>query len=107
MRRTLVDHARADRAQKRGDGRNRITLHEDLALVDHQEIDVLALDEALSRLAELDERKSRVVELRFFAGLKMDEVATALGTSLRTVEADWYFARAWLRAELRDFDPGE
>ncbi len=102
MRRILVDHARARGREKRGGDWRRVTLLGDEA-ADRGGRDVeqlLALDEALEKLAALDERQAQVVELRYFGGLKVDEVATALGVSKRTVEGYWTHARAWLRREL-------
>ncbi|MEM6673170.1 MAG: ECF-type sigma factor [Planctomycetota bacterium] len=99
MRRVLVDHARGKDAAKRGGGWEKITLEAGL-VEGEQEIDTLALDVALTRLAEVDERRARVVELRFFGGLTNREVAEHLGVSETTVEADWRFARAWLGREL-------
>lgn len=105
MRRVLVDHYRRRQAARRGGGQLRVTLDENLAGgADAADVDVLELDAALTRLGELDERKARVVELRFFSGLSVPEVAQALGVSQRTVEADWFFARAWLRGALRGDD---
>ena len=100
MRRVLIDHARAVGAQKRGGGRRRVTLSEMTPLLGQSEVDVLALDEALTELAALDARKARVVEFRFFSGMSMREVAEALGVSQTTAEEDWYFARAWLARRL-------
>lgn len=100
MRRVLIDHARRVGARKRGGGRRRVTLSEATPLLDQEEVDVLALDEALTELAALDERKARVVEFRFFSGMSMREVAEALGVSQTTAEEDWYFARAWLARRL-------
>jgi RNA polymerase sigma factor (TIGR02999 family) len=101
MRRILVDHARARQRDKRGGGRARVVLDEAVALSPQKDEDVLALDEALERLAKLDARQAKVVELRFFGGMNVEEVAAALGVSKRTVEGDWTFARAWLSRELR------
>lgn len=100
MRRVLVDHARSHDAAKRGGGRCRITLHGDVAVTAGPEIDFLALDETLERLAALDERQAAIVELRFFGGLTVEEVAEILGVSKRLVEGEWALARAWLRREL-------
>lgn len=99
MRRVLVDHHRRRTAAKRGGGGARVTLH-DAAADESRTVDVLALDEALTDLAAMDERKARVVELRFFGGLSVDEVAAVLQVSRRTVESDWFFARAWLQTRL-------
>jgi len=98
MRQILIDHARKRGAQKRKDPGRRITLSE--AAVDGPGLDLLALDEALTELAALDERKSRILELRFFGGLHNPEIAETLGVALNTVEKDWYAARAWLRGKL-------
>jgi RNA polymerase sigma factor (TIGR02999 family) len=102
MRRILVDHARSRQRDKRGGGRARVVLDEAVALSPQKDEDVLALDEALERLAALDPRQAKVVELRFFGGLSVEEVAEALKVSKRTVEGDWTFARAWLSRELRN-----
>ena len=102
MRRILVDHARRRRAAKR-DGGLRVTLDDSAAAVaggDASALDLIALDEALSRLGALDPRQARVVELRFFAGLEVEETARALGISPATVKRDWTFARAFLQREL-------
>jgi len=102
MRRILIERARARGRLKRGGGRVKVTL-ERLDLAAEQDPDVvLALDEALTRLAERDPRASRIVHLRFFAGLSVDETAAALDLSPRTVKREWTFARAWLYDELRD-----
>ncbi len=100
MRRVLIEHARKRSARKRGGDRRRVPLRDTLALSENPELDPLHLEEALSALENLDERKARVVELRFFSGLTCEEVASALGVSLRTVEKDWYVARAFLHREL-------
>ncbi len=102
MRRVLVDHARARHAEKRGAGAvlRLETAMDVVADAGANLIDVVVLDEAIEQLLALDERKARVVELRIFCGLPPDEVASLHGVSKRTVEADWYFARAWLRARL-------
>lgn len=100
MRQILVDHARRKRAGKRGEGWDRVTLDLAVDQLQQDDLDLLALDDALVQLAEHDPRKARVVELRFFAGLSMAEVAEILGVSTRTAEGDWYMARAWLRKTL-------
>lgn len=100
MRQILVDHARRKKAGKRGEGWDRVTLDVALDQLQREELDLVALDEALEALATKDARKARVVELRFFAGLKTAEVALILGVSERTVEGDWYVARAWLHKAL-------
>jgi RNA polymerase sigma factor (TIGR02999 family) len=99
MRRILVDHARRQAAGKR-DGGARVTLHEELAAPDADQVDLLALEEALARLQALDERAFRVVELRFYGGLEVEEVALVLDISEATVKRDWHFAKAWLSREL-------
>ncbi|MGI8742679.1 MAG: sigma-70 family RNA polymerase sigma factor [Bryobacteraceae bacterium] len=102
MRRILVDHARSRRAVKRGGLERRVTLNEGVFAAGNQAIDLIILDEALHRLAEFDERQSRIVELRFFGGLSLEEIAVVLDMSPRTVKRDWSVARAWLYGELRD-----
>ena len=100
MRSVLVDYARARGAAKRGAGWCRITLDEAAAFQAETALDLCALDEALARLAHLKRRAARIVELRFFGGMSVEEVANCLGVSVRTVKGDWRTARAWLRAEL-------
>ena len=101
MRRVLVDHARTRRALKRGGGGTQVTLSEaDHAVAASDDVDVLALDDALARLATMDPRKARLVELRYFAGLTIPEAAETLGISLATVGREWAVARMWLRREL-------
>jgi RNA polymerase sigma-70 factor, ECF subfamily len=102
MRRILVDHARYKHRAKRGGGRIRIQLNEQVALSPQKDEDLLALDEALVKLAEVDPRQAAIVELRFFGGLNVAEVAEVLGVSKRTVENEWTAVRAWLRRELAD-----
>lgn len=99
MRQILVDHARARLAKKR-DGGCRVTLAEDLAVAEPGEIDVLAVDDALRRLAALDPQQARVVELRYFGGLSIRETSQALGISEATVKRDWSTARAWLHRDI-------
>lgn len=109
MRRILVDHARRRRAAKR-DGGVRVTLEDHSAVCEGgsaQTLDVIALDDALRRLGDLDPRQARVVELRFFAGLEVEETARALGISPATVKRDWTFARAFLRRELDTATPDD
>jgi len=104
MRRVLVDHARRHQAVRRGGGGGqRVTLHPDLETAGTKDMDILELHEALERFSAVDERAARVVEMRFFAGLSIDETAEALGVSDRTVDNDWYVARAWLMRELAGF----
>jgi RNA polymerase sigma factor (TIGR02999 family) len=100
MRDVLVDHARRRHTEKRGNGRVRHLLDRVLAAYEEQHLDVLALNDALDRLAGMHERQSQVVQLRFFAGLTMPEIADNLGVSLSTVESDFRLARAWLRQQL-------
>ena len=101
MRRVLVDAARARRSRKRGGGAQDVTLDSRVNLGIPQNVDVIALDDALAGLERLDARKCQVVELRFFGGLSGEETAEALGVSPATVARDWTFARTWLRRELR------
>lgn len=96
MRRILVDHARARRALKRGENQKLPLLDELITVQTDPPVDVLDLDRALSRLEELDPEKSRMVELRFFGGLTVEEIAEVMGMSARTVMRHWQFARAWL-----------
>ena len=100
MRQILIDHARRRATKKRGGDRLRITLSPEVAAAPGPDVEMLALDEAMRELGELDPRKAKVVELRFFGGMTCGEVAAELGVSPKTAEADWYFARAWLRAKL-------
>ena len=96
MRRVLVDHARERKAAKRGGTAVRVALEEDVASTDAREVDLIALDSALDELAALDPRKSRLVEMRFFGGLEMEEIAGVLEISRATADRDWRFARRWL-----------
>jgi RNA polymerase sigma-70 factor (ECF subfamily) len=100
MRRILVDHARARHRVKRGGGTLQVSLHEAEAISPESSTDLLALDEALVRLAEVDGRKSRIVELRFFGGLSIEETAEVLQVSPGTVMHDWTLAKAWLYRAL-------
>ena len=101
MRRVLVDHARQHQAVKRGGAELKLQPLDDAeATGEGEDIDLVALDEALERLALLDEQQSRVVELRFFSGLSVEETAEVLKVSTRTVKREWRSAKAWLRAEL-------
>jgi len=102
MRRILVDHARQRDAAKRGRSQIHLTLDRIAAPAKESEVDVLAIDEALTRLAAVDSQQARIVELRFFSGLSVEETAAALGISPRTVKRDWSVARAWLRREIGD-----
>lgn len=100
MRRILVDHARGKNREKRGGGMQRVEFDAGLLGSEQCDEEVLALNEALEKLAKLDERQAQIVELRFFGGLTVQEVAEALGVSKRTVELEWKMIRAWLRREL-------
>jgi RNA polymerase sigma-70 factor, ECF subfamily len=102
MRRVLVDHARARKVQKRGGGAERVSVEEDLLVSREPEVDVLALDNALSALAEVDARKAQVIEMRFFGGMTVDETAEALRVSTDTVKRDWRLAKLWLLRELQE-----
>lgn len=101
MRRILVDYARAKGYQKRGGGAVKVTFDEGLPVVGGRDQDLVAVDDALEALARIDERKGRVVELRFFGGLSVEETATVLKVSPETVMRDWKLAKAWLLRELR------
>jgi RNA polymerase sigma factor (TIGR02999 family) len=108
MRRVLVDYARAHKAEMRGGGLKRVELEEGLAISVERSEDVLALDEALSRLTELNPRQARVVELRYFGGLSVEQIASVLSIAPRSVKRDWALARIWLFKELRvNADQGE
>ncbi len=102
MRRVLINHAESHRAAKRGGAWQRVTLAESDTPSPVPDVDLLALDEALVNLEKLDERQCRVVELRFFGGLTVDEAAEVLGVSSRTVELDWRMARSWLYKVLAE-----
>ena len=117
MRRVLVDYARQRGAQRRGDGAKRVSIHDTWAAdeVDqlqaldafHDEsVDVLAIDSALTKLQQVDEPQSRIVELRYFGGLTLEETALAAGISLASVKREWAMARAWLRRELAAYEAG-
>ena len=100
IRRTLIDHARNRRAARRGAGAKRVSLEDTVLFADERPDELVELDEALEQLRKLDVRQERIVELRFFAGLSVEETAEVLGISARTVKREWAVARAWLRAEL-------
>lgn len=110
MRRVLVDHARSRGADKRGGGSTTVTLDEDTVVVVGQgtgrALEVLAIDEALVRLAALDADQARIVELRFFAGLTVEETSLVLDRSPRTVKREWRLAKAWLTRELAPSESG-
>jgi RNA polymerase sigma factor (TIGR02999 family) len=101
MRRILVDHARANTAVKRGAGQMVSNLDECAVMTKEPSADLVALDMALERLSTFDSRQAKVVEMRFFAGMKEEEIADVLGISARTVKRDWTMAKAWLYGELR------
>ncbi len=101
MRRILVDFARAKKAGKRGGQDQKITFDEALPVSSEQESELIALDEALNELAVLNERQSRIVEMRYFGGMTEEEIAETLDISTRTVRRDWSIARAWLYRELK------
>jgi RNA polymerase sigma factor (TIGR02999 family) len=104
MRRILVDAARAKQYQKRGAGAQQVTL-DDALVISEPGRELIALDDALDALAKVDDRKARVVEMRFFGGLSVEETAAALGVSADTVMRDWRLAKAWLLRELRGGTP--
>jgi RNA polymerase sigma-70 factor (ECF subfamily) len=107
MRRILVDRARAHLAAKRSGRWTRVTLESWVSTTDATDVDLLDLDNALTRLSTIDTRKSRVAELRFFGGLSLEETAAALDVSLATAERDWQFARAWLYDALHEPPPSD
>jgi RNA polymerase sigma factor (TIGR02999 family) len=100
MRRIVIDHARARQRIKRGGVQQPVTLDEAMIAGEARSIDVLALDEALTRLAQIDERQARIVELRYFGELSVEETAEVTGLSPATVKREWAMARAWLHSEL-------
>ena len=100
MREILVEHARRRNAAKRGAGATQIALNEGLSISQQKSVDLILLDDALRRLAELDERQCRIVELRFFAGLSIEETSAALGISVATVSREWTTARIWLHDQI-------
>jgi len=102
MRHILVDHARNRAAAKRGAGAPRLTLDPDVALPQARDVDLVALDDALNQLAALDPQQSRLVELRFFGALSIEETSVVLGVSPATVKREWATARAWLQREMRN-----
>jgi RNA polymerase sigma factor (TIGR02999 family) len=102
MRRVLVDFARSRGYKKRGGGAQQVSLDETILSGKERDVDLVALDEALSALSELDERKGRVVEMRFFGGLSEKEIAEALTVSQETVRRDWRLAKSWLRRRLSE-----
>ena len=100
MRRILVDHARAHNTEKRGGQARKLSLDEAIAVGNERPVDLIALDEALERLAQMDAEKCRLVELRYFAGLSVEETAEAMGMSVATVMRHWSMAKAWLRKQM-------
>ena len=117
MRCVLVDYARQRNAQRRGDGAKRVSIHDTWAAQEVEQIqaldafhdesvDVLAIDEALTRLQQVDEPQGRIVELRYFGGLTLEETASVVGISLASVKREWAMARAWLRRELSGHGAG-
>ena len=100
MRRILVSHARGREAKKRGGDAERITFAEDMAAAPERDLNLLAVDNALTRLESVDPEKSRMVELRFFAGLSVEETAEVMGVSPRTIDRQWQIAKAWLYREI-------
>ena len=102
MRHILVDHARNRKAAKRGAGAPRLSLSPEMSLPQAREVDLVALDDALTQLATLDPQQSRVVELRFFGGLSIEETSIVLGVSPATVKREWATARAWLQREIKN-----
>jgi RNA polymerase sigma factor (TIGR02999 family) len=104
MRQILTDHARRRRAAKRGGEWQRVSFGQVAYASSTRDIDLVDLDDALAALTEIDERQARIVEMRFLAGMTIDETAAALGVSPRTVQLDWRMARAWLRQRLGDGD---
>ncbi len=100
MRRILVDHARTRNRAKRGGSYIRVSLNEESALATAKDLDIVALDQALDRLAEIDPQQSRVVELRYFSGLNVEETAEVLSISPATVKREWRMAKAWLHREI-------
>jgi RNA polymerase sigma factor (TIGR02999 family) len=101
MRRILVDHARRHHAAKRGGFAIKLQLDEAMTVSAQRDVEIVQLDESLNRLAAIDPRKSRIVELRYFSGLSVDETAEVLRVSPATVKHDWSMAKAWLRREMR------
>lgn len=107
IRRILVDHVRATRAQKRGSGFAALSLDEALGVGEQKSWEIIALDDALKTLAQLDPQQAKIVELRFFAGLSIDETAAIVGVSPATVKRDWVSAKAWLFRQLSRTREGE
>jgi RNA polymerase sigma factor (TIGR02999 family) len=104
MRRILVDYARSRRYAKRGGGAEKVSFAEVMAVSSGRPVDVVALDEALTTLAQIDPRKSKMIELRYFGGLSIEETAEVLGVSAGTIKRDWTLAKAWLQGEINRND---
>jgi RNA polymerase sigma-70 factor, ECF subfamily len=102
MRRILIDHARGHVRQKRGGEQRKVSLDEAFVSIEQQADELVAVDDSLNRLAKIDPRQARVVELRFFGGLSVEEAAEVLGISPKTVKRDWSVAKAWLYADLKE-----
>ena len=100
MRQILVDYARRHRTRKRGGGQEKLTLDAALAFTREKSTELVMLDDALNRLSEQDERQARIVEMRYFGGLSVEEIAELLEVSPKTVKRDWSMARAWLHREI-------
>jgi RNA polymerase sigma factor (TIGR02999 family) len=101
MRRILMDHARKHTAEKRGGDAEVLPIEEEILIVSHDKsAELIALDDALKQLAEMDERKAKIVELRYFGGLSIEETAEVIGVSVPTVNREWRMAKAWLYSEL-------
>ncbi len=107
IRRVLLDHARERQALKRGGHRQRISIDDQAVAAPQKDLDLVALGEALDELAQINERQAQIVELRFFGGLSIPEVAAALSIGARSVDRDWQVARAWLFHRLSEADPQE
>ncbi len=105
MRRILVDHARGRHALKRGGSAKKLSFDDLSGLLHAKQIDIVALDDALQELAKIDEKQARIVELRFFGGLSIEEAAEVVGVSRATVNREWAMARAWLHTQLGEDDP--
>lgn len=104
MRQILVDHARKRSTKKRGGGRLRISLDEEVVISSANEVDVLAIHDALNKLAQIDQERATIVELRFYGGLSFEEVAEVMGISRRTIQKKWAGTKAWLRRELSEVE---
>ena len=105
MRRLLVDHARSRQTAKRGGEREKLQFDDALALSEQPTVDLLALDDALKELVSFDERKSRIVELRFFGGLTTEEIGDVMAISPSTIRREWRIAKAWLRRKIMEGEP--